>query len=161
MGVKVDAAQEGQGGKRSYIQGGFKAGGGWWWANGRGLLDGPIRTKWCGENWSGGKDARDPNAVGPEDTTPEDDLDEICKEHDDCYDQGGSDECDRRIVENIEALPKDPRKWREPPPESEIDATMSFMGITKFYFKYKINERELREQTDDGPLILHSWRVHD
>lgn len=148
MGVTVDAAQEGQGGRRSYIHGGFKAGGGWWRANGRGLFDGPIRTKWCGENWSAGKDTRDPDAVGPEDPTPEDDMDGVCKDHDDCYDVSHKDECDRMIVNKMEALPADPRQWKTPPPEGEIRDANDFKKLVIWYFKRQINKRQVVSQMD-------------
>lgn len=39
---------ESQDGKPSFIEGGDKAGGGYWKNNGRGLFDGPVYQKWCG-----------------------------------------------------------------------------------------------------------------
>lgn len=128
----------------SYIKGGKKVLGGYWLNNGRSIWDGPIWKKWCGENWGAGRDVRDPNAVGPADPSPDDDMDSACKDHDDCYDSGGAGNCDRKLVRALESLPDDPRDWEKQPSEHEIEDAKHYRKWAIIWFKYQMYRDEIR-----------------
>ncbi|MCF8033317.1 MAG: hypothetical protein K9K66_09355 [Desulfarculaceae bacterium] len=133
---------EAQDGKPSFIDGGSKALGGYWKNNGRGLLDGPVYQKWCGQYWSAGRDIRDSSARGAADPSPADDLDAACSGHDDCYELFDEDYCDRQLIENMQALSDDPHMWRNPPENAE-DAK-NFRKWATVWFKLRVFSRQLR-----------------
>ncbi|ADK86493.1 hypothetical protein Deba_3140 [Desulfarculus baarsii DSM 2075] len=140
--VTVESSAGEQGGDDDYIQGGVRVMGGWWFNNGRTLWDGPVWKKWCGGDWGGGRDLRDPNAIGPADASPADAMDAVCKRHDDCYDSAvAREECDRRLVRELEALPADPARWPHPPVADEVEAADEYRTMALWWFKRKI-ERE-------------------
>ncbi|MBU4278652.1 MAG: hypothetical protein KKC30_18070 [Proteobacteria bacterium] len=133
---------ESQDGKPGFIEGGDKAGGGYWKNNGRGLLDGPVYQKWCGKYWSAGRDTRDSSAKGAADPSPADDLDAACSGHDDCYELFDADYCDRELINNLQSLSDDPRMWRNPP-DSVEDAT-DYRRLAIWLFKLRVWGRQFR-----------------
>ena len=137
---------ESQDDKPSFIEGGDKYLGGYWKNNGRSLRDGPVYQKWCGQYWSAGRDIRDSSAKGPADPSPADDLDAACSGHDDCYELFDEDFCDRKLVENMQALSDDPRMWRNPP--DNIDDAVAFCDWATFWFRLQIFRRQ------------HNWYGH-
>ncbi len=140
-------------GDDGYIKGGFNFAGGQWMNNGRSLIDGPIWKKWCGENWGGGRDQRDPGAAGPVDPNPADSMDSACKHHDDCYGDRVEGYCDRRLLRELEALPADPRQWKTPPPTGDMQKAADFRKWAIRWFKSQIYRREAREQGYGEDLV--------
>lgn len=72
-----------------------------------------------GGKWSGGVGG------GVAGTAPAlDSGDECYQRHDQCYDAGTSKaSCDKRLVDELKALPGDPRRWPRPPiPGTEGDS---------------------------------------
>lgn len=65
----------------------------------------------------------------------DDDLDEVCKNHDLGYDTYGRDNLsvDKRLVEELKQLDPDPKKWRNPP------ATDEDVKYAKYYRKFAIS----------------------
>lgn len=144
--VSVELPEGGGTAGDSYIQGGRKFAGGYWMNNGRSIFDGPVWKKWCGGDWGGGRDLRDPNAVGPADASPADDMDQACKNHDDCYGAGGKNLCDRKLVEELRSLPADPRQWKYPPAEDEVKDAAAFRKWAIRWFEVQIFLREYGER---------------
>ncbi|MGJ7558733.1 RHS repeat-associated core domain-containing protein [Variovorax sp. RB3P1] len=94
-------------------------------SGGRSLLNGPTNGSWGGKCWSGGQYSCKGNPVG--DAPPTDSGDACYKRHDLCYVACGSNGacrtvCDRTLVEELRALPEEPRQWPQPPrPGTESD----------------------------------------
>ncbi|MBJ7312914.1 RHS repeat-associated core domain-containing protein [Rugamonas sp. CCM 8940] len=85
---------------------------------GRSLRDGPRNGNWGGGRWSGGVSG------GGTGTAPPTDSGDACyMRHDQCYDSNTPRAtCDRRLVDELRALPNDPRQWPVPPrPGTEGD----------------------------------------
>jgi RHS repeat-associated protein len=86
---------------------------------GRSRWDGPTNGNWGGKCWSGGQYSCGAQGVGT--TAPADSGDACYQRHDECYvicpanDRACIAACDRRLVEELEALPADPRLWPQPP----------------------------------------------
>ena len=93
-----------------------------WWNNAGGrspVTDGPTNGNWGGGQWSGGVGG------GVTGIAPAlDSGDECYQRHDQCYDAGTSKaSCDKRLVDELKALPGDPRRWPRPPiPGTEGDS---------------------------------------
>ena len=97
---------------------------------GRTPLDGPKYGNYCGKNWTGGwNPTLHEGKPGP--LASVDSADEKCRFHDFCYsdcatkDDPGQcqDDCDTKLVRNLESLPKDSSQWeRQPPPGQEDQA---------------------------------------
>lgn len=87
----------------------------------RGLCNG----NWGGKCWSGGQYSCKGNPVGS--APPTDSGDACYQRHDLCYVACGSNGacrtvCDRKMVDELKALPDDPRQWPQPPrPGAEPD----------------------------------------
>lgn len=90
------------------------------WNEGAENLPGsPTYGNWGGKNYSGGRVGE----VGP--FPPIDSMDECFKEHDLCYgdrgcwkhDASARRECDRKLLDCLAKLDKDPRKWKRPGPD--------------------------------------------
>ncbi len=140
--TKTWAEWEDVGGAQLYMDGGKEFRGGGWGNNGRELNDGPVYEKWCGQYWSGGRDTRDPRAVGPRDTFPSDDMDAACQGHDYCYDLFDEDECDRKLVKDLESLSEDPNMWRYPPDKDKAEKAEKFRRWTIRWFKWQVYSRQ-------------------
>jgi len=150
--VSVEPAEPSDSGQEDYIRGGTEKLGGIWQNNGRSVWDGPVWRKWCGQYWSGGRDVRDPQAVGPEDASPADDMDQACKNHDDCYDAAGDQyPCDRRLVEELEALPADPKTWEHPPPVGSHFSASMFRRMAIMWFRARIYKMEMENEMPVAP----------
>ncbi len=139
---------------QSYVEGGFEALGGRWTNNGRGLSDGPVYEKWCGQYWSGGRDTRDPDAIGPRDITPSDELDRACRKHDNCYDMFEEDYCDRRLVRDLESLSDNPNGWRHPPGEKNAEKAEEFRKWAIRWFKWQIHRTQNKRRAFQEELPI-------
>ncbi len=93
-----------------------------WWNNAGGrspVIDGPTNGNWGGGKWSGGVGG------GGTGTAPAlDSGDECYQRHDQCYDAGTPKVlCDKKLVDELKALPSNPRLWARPPaPGTEGDS---------------------------------------
>ena len=86
---------------------------------GRSIFDGPRNGNWGGGKWSGGVSG------GGTGTAPAlDSGDECYQRHDQCFDSGTQKaSCNRKLVDELKALPYDPRQWPRPPaPGTEGDS---------------------------------------
>ncbi|MBI4798571.1 MAG: hypothetical protein HY794_07545 [Desulfarculus sp.] len=86
----------------------------------------PIYGRYGGDYWTGGRDTSHDLHPDPHDYNApgEDDMDEIFKSHDLCYDANGRDslECDKKLYSELEALDPDPQNWDNPPvADGDID----------------------------------------
>lgn len=103
----------------------------WSPAPGRSVFhDGPRNGNWGGGNWSGGV------AGGKTGTAPPTDSGDACyMRHDQCYDLGKpKSSCDSTLVDELRALPVDPKKWTMPPRPGTEGDTIQFLNgaILKF-----------------------------
>ncbi|MBI3523008.1 MAG: hypothetical protein HY066_00555 [Betaproteobacteria bacterium] len=86
---------------------------------GRSITDGPRNGNWGGGKWSGGVSG------GGTGTAPAlDSGDECYQRHDQCFDSGTPKaSCNRKLVDELKALPDDPKQWPRPPaPGTEGDS---------------------------------------
>ncbi|HME72608.1 MAG TPA: RHS repeat-associated core domain-containing protein [Myxococcota bacterium] len=113
---------------------------------GRSRLYGPTNGNWGGQCWSGGKYSCGGNPMG--DAPPTDSADQCYEHHDKCY--GTCDQqdrcvgrcgnqckqrCDHGLVDDLRALPDDPRLWLLPPrPGTEAD-TQAFRNRAIWMFR--------------------------
>lgn len=110
----------------------------------------PIWGKYCGPGWTGGRDGAEGNADLLYDLSPEDSLDEACLNHDNCYDKYDQHGCDKKLIDQLLALPSDPRKWPNPPITAEeisdannyIKAAMFLFAAKYAWHEYMHNRRE-------------------
>jgi RHS repeat-associated protein len=112
----------------------------WGSPNGRTPLDGPRNGNWGGKNWSGGWN---PKQHGGKDGpgAPTDSEDECYMDHDHCYerncpsnDKKGRKDCDRKLVQCLKQLPKDPRQWPHRPRAGTEGDSASFRDWAIWYF---------------------------
>lgn len=95
-------------------------------SGGRSRLDGPTNGNWGGKCWSGGQYSCGKNKPG--DKPPTDSGDQCYKRHDECYVRCGKDKkciaaCDGALVDELNGLSSNPRKWLSPPrPGTEKDS---------------------------------------
>jgi RHS repeat-associated protein len=88
--------------------------------------NGPTNGNWGGRCWGGGQQSCGDAGVGTKPAT--DSADACYQRHDTCYAKCGSSitcikACDRTMVEELQVLPNDPRKWPQPPrPGTERDS---------------------------------------
>ena len=88
------------------------------------------------------------------DSPGEDDLDEICKRHDLCYDFQGRNslECDRRLVEELEGLNADPTNWDNSPQiADDVIYASVYLGLMRFYFKQRVKNAEFDKWLRENP----------
>jgi RHS repeat-associated protein len=78
---------------------------------GRTIFDGPRNGYWGGGKWSGGV-----SGGGTGNASALDSGDECYQRHDQCFDSGTSKaSCNRKLVDELKALPDDSKKWPRPP----------------------------------------------
>jgi RHS repeat-associated protein len=100
----------------------------WWSKNGN----------WCGAGWSGGSSGKEP---------PLDSLDDACMRHDKCYDECRGLQsntrlmakcialCDKGIMDDLDPLDPDPRKWPRPPRKGTEEDSRTFCRDAKDVFR--------------------------
>ncbi|MFH1033981.1 MAG: hypothetical protein V1806_05690 [Pseudomonadota bacterium] len=108
----------------------------------------PVYGRYGGDFWTGGRDISndaqpDPHAY---DAPGDDDMDEIFKDHDLCYDVHGRDciECDRKLYKDFNKLHPDPRNWANPPEtQQDIEYAKRYRSVAMMLFYGKIKAAEL------------------
>ena len=101
---------------------------------------------WCGPGWSGGVDVSKNN--GKSGTAgPVDSLDAACKKHDEVYDWKKPNQprlncaieevADKQLIRDLDALPKDPKKWSDPPSHQNEKSVEMYREAASGYFKTK------------------------
>jgi RHS repeat-associated protein len=93
---------------------------------GRSRFNGPTNGNWGGKCWSGGAYSCGDNPSG--NAAPTDSGDQCYQRHDNCYIKCGANAkclaaCNKQLVKELKDLPKDPKKWPQPPtPGTETDS---------------------------------------
>ncbi|VWX55467.1 hypothetical protein VARIO8X_100002 [Burkholderiales bacterium 8X] len=109
-------------------------------ANGRSLLNGPTNGNWGGKCWSGGQYSCAGSPMGSE--APVDSGDACYRRHDECYVACGSSgacrsTCNKNLVDELKALPDDPRKWLQPPVAGTERDSRDFKDSALNFFRGK------------------------
>lgn len=96
----------------------------------RSFSDGPRNGNWGGGKWSGGV-----SGGGTGNAPPADSGDACYMRHDQCFDSGTSQAtCNRRLVDELKALPDDSKKWPRPPaPGTEGDSERFRYGAIRIF----------------------------
>lgn len=104
---------------------------------GRSLFDGPTNGNWGGKAWSGGQYAPpgQPNGSSP----PLDSGDDLYRQHDLCFDAAAGSraamrDCNRALIQGLDALPESPRDWPRPPPPGTEGDTQRFRSWAEHWF---------------------------
>lgn len=119
----------------------------------------PIWGKYCGPNWSKGKDTEDRKASPVGNLDPEDDMDAACAGHDDCYGKFDESRCDREFIKTLSEMSPDPEMWRNPPatPEERRAARIyRSLAIWLFKRKYDMEKNERNPGRGSGEEIYVS-----
>lgn len=119
-----------------------------WKNNGRSVLNGPVYELYGGQKWTAGRNPDDITDQGPADITPADDMDACFASHDYGYDTNSEHETDKALLNELEALPEDPRLWARPP--RNISYAITYRKYAIFWFKGKIGREEVRRQSPGG-----------
>jgi len=107
-------------------------------SGGRSRWDGPTNGNWGGKCWSGGKYSCGGNSPG--DAPPTDSADACYQQHDNCYVKCGANKkcieaCDKKLVDDLNQLPDDPRKWKNPSRSGTEGDSRRYRDAAKRYFK--------------------------
>lgn len=109
-------------------------------SGGRSKFDFPTNGNWGGGCWSGGQYSCGGKSSG---TAPPLDSGDACyQRHDNCYDTCTSKDkkqcvqsCDRKLVEELDALPNDPRLWPSPPRPGTEGDSRSYRDAARRWFR--------------------------
>lgn len=103
----------------------------------------PIWGKYCGKNWSNGRDTGVAGTQPSENSASEDSLDAACWSHDLCYDEHEKIYCDKMLIKNLEYLAGDPARWSYPPnTEEEADYAAAYRAFALFAFRILVAARK-------------------
>jgi RHS repeat-associated protein len=106
-------------------------------SGGRSKWDGPTNGNWGGKCWSGGQYSCGGHPMGSE--PPTDSGDMCYMHHDNCWANCGGNQvcmaaCNRTLVQELLALPRDPKKWPLPPPKgTEADSSQFRIGAINYF----------------------------
>ena len=105
---------------------------------GRRISDGPTNGNWGGKCWSGGQYACGGNPTG--NSPPTDSADACYMHHDNCYSSCGGnatcmEKCDQTLVDNLDKLSSDPRKWPHPPRPGTEEDSADYRLLAQIYFR--------------------------
>ncbi|MBA3774329.1 MAG: hypothetical protein H0X13_18130, partial [Ramlibacter sp.] len=107
-------------------------------SGGRSPLGFPTNGNWGGKCWSGGQYSCGGKSAG---TAPPLDSGDACyQRHDTCYETCAPNKqcirtCDKKLVDELDALPNDPRLWPSPPrPGTESDSK-SYRDAARRWFR--------------------------
>jgi len=108
----------------------------------------PIYRKFGGDFWTAGRDVSHltEKDMSLYDEPADDDLDEVCKQHDMGYDVNGRDslDVDRKNVADLEKLDPNPENWSTPP-ETDDDLAYAYWyrKMAAQLFRLRVKQAEL------------------